>query len=213
MRKIVLAKHKVELYDSIDELPIVRFHKYNKMLLIDAGIGSDLNDWDAHMEKVVRYCRLNQPDKAEKEIGNIRQNIYFIQSEISPKHLAFAALVKSIDGKLVDDLTDDGLQKVLELFVEATNKERALLMLNSTIDEVDKSNEIDDLTGQLITYANPQSFSGTDSVEIQYDKQFENMCLMIAQHLHVNVKKYTVLEYYNAFEFVKKSLKSKNKSK
>ena len=92
-------------------------------------------------------------------------------------------------------------------------RERALLMLNSTIDEVDKSNEIDDLTGQLITYANPQSFSGTDSVEIQYDKQFENMCLMIAQHLHVNVKKYTVLEYYNAFEFVKKSLKSKNKSK
>lgn len=57
MRKIVLAKHKVELYDSIDELPIVRFHKYNKMLLIDAGVGSDLSDWDAHMEKVVRYCR------------------------------------------------------------------------------------------------------------------------------------------------------------
>ena len=105
MRKIVLAKHKVELYDSIDELPIVRFHKYNKMLL-------------------VRYCRLNQPDKAEKEIGNIRQNIYFIQSEISPKHLAFAALVKSIDGKLVDDLTDDGLQKVLDLFAEATNRSK-----------------------------------------------------------------------------------------
>ena len=48
MRKIVLAKHKVELYDSIDELPIVRFHKYNKMLLIDAGVGSDLSDWDAN---------------------------------------------------------------------------------------------------------------------------------------------------------------------
>lgn len=46
MRKIVLAKHKVELYDSIDELPIVRFHKYNKMLLIDAGVGSDLSDWE-----------------------------------------------------------------------------------------------------------------------------------------------------------------------
>ena len=136
MRKIVLAKHKVELYDSIDELPIVRFHKYNKMLLIDAGVGSDLSDWDAHMEKVVRYCRLNQPDKAEKEIGNIRQNIYFIQSEISPKHLAFAALVKSIDGKLVDDLTDDGLQKVLDLFAEATNKE--FIYLIDALDDLEK---------------------------------------------------------------------------
>lgn len=164
--------------------------------------------------------------------------------------MAFAALVKSIDGKPVDDLTDDGLRKVLDLFAEASHKEltdhmesvkkkideemilyfpllfddstvkeyydllreRTMLMLNSTIDGVDKSDEIDDLTGQLITYTNPQSFSGTDSVEIQYDRQFENMCLLIAQHLHVNVKKYTVLEYYNAFEFVKKSLK-KNKSK
>lgn len=37
-------------------------------------------------------------------------------------------------------------------------RERTLLMLNSTIEGVDRSNEIDDLTGQLITYTNPQSF-------------------------------------------------------
>ena len=57
MRKVKLGKHSVTLYDSIDELPIVRFHKYSKMLLVDAGVGSDINDFDAHIERAVRYIR------------------------------------------------------------------------------------------------------------------------------------------------------------
>ena len=48
MKELKLAGHKVRLYDSIEELPICRFHAYNRMLLIDAGIGSDINDFDAH---------------------------------------------------------------------------------------------------------------------------------------------------------------------
>ena len=251
MKTVKIGEYTVEIYDAIDELPMLRFHKYNKMLLVDAGIGSDLQDFDTHIEKAMRYARSKTPELAAIELDNMRQNVYFIQSGLSPKCLAFAVLVKSIDGTPYNDLSDDGLQKVVDMFgdipikeltaqMEAVKKkideemllyfpmlfddstvkeyydllrERTLLMLNSTIEGVDRSNEIDDLTGQLITYTNPQSFSGTDSVEIQYDKQFENMCLMIAQHLHVNAKKYTVLEYYNAFEFIKKSLKSKNKSK
>lgn len=51
MRTIKLAGKKVEIYDAIEDLPILRFHKYNKMLLIDAGIGSDLSDFDKHIEK------------------------------------------------------------------------------------------------------------------------------------------------------------------
>ena len=51
------------------------------------------------------------------------------------------------------------------------------------------------------------SFHGNDSMEINYDKQFESMCLMLSQHLNVKPKTFTVLEYYNAFEFLKKQLK------
>ena len=47
MKKVKLGGHKVEIYDSIDELPMVRFHKYSKMLMVDAGVGSDINDFDA----------------------------------------------------------------------------------------------------------------------------------------------------------------------
>ena len=44
---------------------------------------------------------------------------------------------------------------------------------------------------------------------MQYDKQFENMCLIISKELNANAKQMTVLEYYNAFEFVKDMQKQK----
>ena len=77
MKTTKIGERAVVLYDSIDELPILRFHAYNKMLLIDAGVGSDLNDWDAHIEKAIRFIRKEKPDLAEKELDNLRQNVYF----------------------------------------------------------------------------------------------------------------------------------------
>lgn len=253
MRKTKIGKRAVVLYDSIDELPILRFHAYNKMLLIDAGIGSDLRDWDAHIEKTIRFIRKGKPDLAEKELDNLRQNVYFIQSGISPRYMAFACLVKSVDGTEYNDMAEDGLRKVLDLFAVTPNseltaqleavkkkideelqlyfpklfddaaikeyydqlKQRTLLILDSIIGNNSDENktEIDRLTTWLLTYTKPQVFKGSESLEIIYDKQFESMCLMLSQHLHVNPKKFTVLEYYNAFEYIKEQAKKANKQK
>lgn len=123
MKKVKLGGHTLEIYDSIEELPMIRFHKYNKMLLVDAGIGSDLSDVDRHIEKAIRYSRSKTPELAAVELDNMRQNIYFIQSNLSPKHLAFAALIKSIDGKQCHDLSEEGLRKVVQSLEHATIKE------------------------------------------------------------------------------------------
>ena len=251
MRTVKIGEHTVEIYDAIDDLPMLRFHKYNKMLLVDAGIGSDLADFDTHIEKAMRYARSKTPELAAIELDNMRQNVYFIQTGISPKHLAFAVLVKTIDGEPFNDLSDDGLQKDMfgdvpvkeltaqieaakkkideelqmyfpRLFDDATVKEyydelrsRTMLMLDAIIngDTEDKRAEIERITTALLLYSRPVVFSGSDNMEIQYDKQFENMCLTISQYLHVpEPKKYTVLEYYNAFERIKELLKpTKNK--
>lgn len=250
MKTVKIGERTVEIYDAIDELPMLRFHKYNKMLLVDAGIGSDLQDFDTHIEKAIRYARSKTPELAAIELDNMRQNVYFIQTDMSPRYLAFCALVKSVDGTEYNDMTPDGLQKVLQLFADVPNaeltaqleavkkkiddelqlyfpksfddatvkeyydqlKQRTLLMLDAIIqgDETDKRAEIEQITTLLLTYTKPQSFSGSDSMEIQYDKQFENMCLILSQHLHVNPKTFTVLEYYNAFEYIKQATKPKN---
>lgn len=104
----------MRVYDSVDEMPIVNFQKYNKYLLIDSGIGSDADDIDAHIVKIAKYIKSNNNKKALQELQNMRQNIYMVNSEISPKYLAFAALIHSVDGKEVNDLSDDGLKKLLQ---------------------------------------------------------------------------------------------------
>lgn len=254
MRTVDIKGKKVELYDAIEDLPILRFHKYSKMLLVDAGIGSDLSDFDRHIEKAIRYAHSKTPQLAAVELENLRQNVYFIQSGISPRHLAFAVLVKSIGGNPCNDLSDDGLQKIVDLFADVPNaeltahleavkkkideelrlyfprlfddaalkeyfdqlKERTVILLRTIIageaTEAD-AKRIDEITAELITYFNPQSFSGADSVEIRYDKQFENMCLILSQNLHVDPKRFTVLEYYNAFEYVKEQARKAQKQK
>ena len=254
MKNVPIKGMNVELYDSIEDLPIMRFHKYNKMLLVDAGVGSDLSDFDRHIEKVIRYLNSPTPNMATVELENMRQNIYFIQSEVSPRHLAFAVLVKSINGKPRNDLSDDGLQQTISLFKDVANseiiahleavkkkiddelrlyfprlfddatlkeyydklKQRTIVVLRTIIDgratEAD-AKEIDDITAELITYFNPQTFTGSESVEIRHDRQFENMCLILSQNLHVDPKKFTVLEYYNAFEYIKEQAKKANKQK
>lgn len=114
MKNLLINKKIVQVYDSIDEMPIVNFQKYNKYLLIDSGIGSDADDIDAHIVKIAKYIKSNNNKKALQELQNMRQNIYMINSEISPKYLAFAALIHSVDGKEVNDLSDDGLKKLLQ---------------------------------------------------------------------------------------------------
>ena len=114
MKSLLINKKIVRVYDSIDEMPIINFQKYNKYLLIDSGIGSDADDIDAHIVKIAKYIKSNNNRKALQELQNMRQNIYMVNSEISPKYLAFAALIHSVDGKEVNDLSDDGLKKLLQ---------------------------------------------------------------------------------------------------
>ena len=113
MKTIHLPGKVIKVYDSIDEMPIVNFQKYNKYLLIDSGIGSDTDDIDAHIAKIAKYIKANDAKNALLELQNMRQNMYMIHSEISPKHLAFAALIHSINGKEVKELSDDSLKDIL----------------------------------------------------------------------------------------------------
>lgn len=249
MRTIDLGKHKVEIYDSIDDLPMIRFHKYNKMLLIDGGIGSDLTDVDGHIEKAIAYSKSKTPQLAAVELENLRQNLYMIQSGLSPKHMAFAVLVRSIDGEEKTDLSTEGLQKVLDFFNDVPQneltahseavkkkideelqlyfpavfddasvkeffdelKKRTLLILNSIIhgSTPESEKEIEQLTIAMITYNKPHVFTGTENEEIQHDKNFDNMCLLISKNVNINPKTCNVFEFYNSFEYVKELLKPK----
>ena len=248
-----IGKHTVEFYDTIEDLPIVRFHKYQKLLLVDAGIGSDIAAFDQRIEKTRRFLMAGKPEQAQQELENMRQCVFLIQSGVNPKHRAFAALVTKIDGQDCTDIGDDALAAITEklndvpeseltaqleavkkkidgeltlyfpaLFNDSDVKEyydilrkRTLEILNGIVAGVDDpagAEIVDKLTTALITYSNPKLFTGSDGVEIQFDRQFENLCLVLSEQLHVEPKKYSVLEFYNAFDFVKERAKQAEKA-
>lgn len=253
MKEVVLNKHKCVIYDSIDELPVVRFHRYNRMLLVDAGIGSDISDFDHHIERVVRYIKKGDNESAAKELDNLRQNVYMILKGQSVRDLSFACLVKEIDGKPTDDLSPEGLQRVVELLGGATKKELAdeyqsakkkiddelalyfpnqfddvttreyydtmkrmtARILQDVVDGITEQGqqEIDTMREKLVLFEKPRVFTGRDGLEVRHDKEFETMCLAITSETGRNAKDMTVLEYYNAYEYLREKVrKAKNKT-
>lgn len=251
MKTIKLNGKAVTLYDGIEELPMPRFHRYNKYLLLDAGIGSDLAAFDRHTERILAYLRQKDEKNAMVELDNMRQNVYFILQNVAPTQLSFAALVISINGEPCNDLSDEGLRKTFEkingmtvqefqenfesfkkkieselrayfpqLFEDAETKEfydilknRTLLQLREITDGKTDEDKLSKLTDRITTYTKPRLFSGSKNSEIEYDKCFENLCLAISQNLHTNPKRMTVLEFYNAYEYVKSIAESNKKLK
>lgn len=245
MKKVRLGKYVLEVYDSISELPVLRYQAYSRMLLVDAGVGGDMDSFDAHLQKAMKFIK-DSPEKAIKELDNLRQNVYLIQSEITPKHLAFCALVKSVDGVEQTDLSSEGLQRLAAKFGDVSEQElqnnlkevkkkieaemalyfpgffndastkeyhntlirRTKLLLEGLVEGNHKEEELSRLEKQLLSYHEPKVFHGRDSEELKFDKNFERMCLGLSENLNNNAKKYTVMEYYSAFEYIQDGRKS-----
>lgn len=240
---------KVEMWDSIDELPIRRFHKFNKYMLVDSGIGSDLNDIDTHIYKVMKFIEMDDKDNARLQLENMRQSLYMISQENNIRHLSFITLIKSLDGVDVTDLSDENIKRLSEIFNKKSVtfvdriinsfkkkvdeelalyfpgyfddttakeycdkiRERALLQIDAILKEVDNNELINKVEEFLVNLAKPKVFSGAKSVEIAYDKQFEEMCLYLKKETGVDAESMNVLQFYNAFEYIKKLNKPNKK--
>lgn len=254
MKELTLNGHRVRIYDSIDELPMVRFHKYNHTLLVDAGIGSEIGDFDAHIERVVRYIRKGDNENAAKELDNLRQNVFMIMQGQSVKDLSFAVLVAEIDGEPQNDISQEGLQKVVELLSGATRKELAdgyqsakkkiddelLLYFPALFDDVREREyfdimkrhtiltlrmvtdgeteelkaEVEKLREKMVLYYKPQVFTGHDGLEVKHEKDYETMCLSITKETGRDAKAMTVMEFYNAYEYLQEKVrKTQNKAR
>lgn len=50
----------------------------------------------------------------------------------------------------------------------------------------------------------PKVFSGTESFEISYQKNFQYLCFSLSSHTNENVKEMTVFEVYALLEMLKK---------
>lgn len=117
-----LGTHKVVMYDSIEELPIVRFQKYNKMLMLDAGLGSDVTALDGHLARVSEYIKAGDLTNAAGEIDNLRQTLFNVQNGLTPHFMSLIPLMAEVDGEPLTDLSDENIQAVYDRLKDVTMK-------------------------------------------------------------------------------------------
>jgi len=105
--------HTLEMYDSIDELPVTRFLEYNVMLSIDAGIGGDMESAARHIIAIRRYNAKGDKEKVDQEARNLYQNLAFCVGHTNPEMTAFVALIHRMNGRPITDLSSEGVQRVI----------------------------------------------------------------------------------------------------
>ena len=109
-----LGKHKIEFYDSIDTLPFCRFNAFNKYVMLDAELGSDVMAFDSKVGKIFQFLGKKMVDEALGEMYNLRNTYHNIMTNNNVHGLAFACLIKSIDGELVKDFSQSNLDEILK---------------------------------------------------------------------------------------------------
>ena len=114
---IIFKKKKTEVkfYDSIEEMPHRRYMKFNKEMMRANEVGNSMTDVIKRIDRAMGFIQAKESDKAVRELSNARLAYSYSQAELEPKGLALAAMVKSINGVEVDDITASGLQNTLEV--------------------------------------------------------------------------------------------------
>jgi len=106
--------HEVELFDSIQNLPILRFQKFQKYQMQASEIGNSLEDYDSRMLKAIQFLKKGLLAEGAQELENGRQTFFNCINEFSPEGKSFAVLVKRIDKQNYEEFSPDSLEKCLE---------------------------------------------------------------------------------------------------
>ena len=78
-----------------------------------------------------------------------------------------------------------------------------------TLQKID--DQIGEIDRKLFEMYTPKIFSGRQSEEVRFIKDFEQLVVYLSQHTLRDPKKMTVLEFYQALETVNKQLKRNKK--
>lgn len=114
MKVLDVKGHKVNLYNGAEDMPMKRYQRFNKFLMLSNEVGSDFADFNRRSIKAVEFLKKEMVKEAIQELENRRQMVYNAFMEYSPSGRALAILVHSIDDVVYNDISADGLQIVID---------------------------------------------------------------------------------------------------
>jgi len=138
MLTINLSKPLV-IYDNINDMPISRYSDFQRGLMIDANIGSSIQDFDAIFNKAMKFIEAEKPKDAVQLLLNVRTGIFLATQGQAPSNYAFASLVNSIGGVRIKDYSESGLKQILD---ELDKLGLTQAKLNETLEDVKKKSSM-----------------------------------------------------------------------
>jgi len=105
---------KLEFYESIDKFPLERFNAFNKYVMLDSELGSTVQDFDKNVIRINEFISKDMLDEAKKELLNLRFVVNNILTGNDTKGLAYASTISRIDGKPVEDYSEENLKVILK---------------------------------------------------------------------------------------------------
>lgn len=114
MKTFEINGHRIVLYNDVEQMNVVRYHKFNKMCTLESGVGSDMKSVLNKLRGISRHIEDGKPKNALAEVKNLSITLDFTQRMFDPQSMAFSALVSEIDGEQCNDLSDEGLARVSE---------------------------------------------------------------------------------------------------
>lgn len=250
MTEKTINGQKFTFFDNISELSIERYHQYSRYMLVASGIGDSLSDIDDHLGKIIRLMAVDVK-KAEKEVRNLRQNLYMVQNQLDLRYKGFLFLTKSVNGEPWTDFSDEGIEKLYSIvnqesvktmvevmqpiistidealeryfpsfFEDAGDKnrlslvrKRALMLVDEIVNEKDHKEDLKELDKDIFRYYTPKDFEN-DKAVVEFDKNFEEMCLFLSKEFGGEIKNKSVMEFYSAYNIVleqNKKIKTKRR--
>lgn len=104
----------IEMYDSVHNMPILRFRRWNKYAMQTSEIGSEFSDFSNRLNKITQFIQKDMKAEALNEIENTRMTVWNAIQEFSPKTRAFAIFIKSINGKSYEDFSPDSIDECIK---------------------------------------------------------------------------------------------------
>jgi hypothetical protein len=148
---------KIELYESIDDLPIVRYHLFQLMLLQDSGIGSTMGDVVEHLSKMDYFMTHDMKKEAQDVRRNLQVTYFNIINELNYNHLAYACLVKRIGDETFTSIQTEHDVKQIH------DKLKAIVTVKEVDEEVEKKKMI--FEAEMKTFF-PKRYQGVKTSEL-----------------------------------------------
>lgn len=172
MLKKEVNNHQFKFFDSVEIMPITRYHNLNLNLLLEAGIGSGIHSVQNHLDLMIKYLDAKKIDLFYQQFENYGQCLRFNALKISPMLNAFCCILHSIDRKEYNDITQAGFMDTKKKLTEVGI---SVMTMKEILNEVKKN-----LDAELETFFPSLIRKGK---EMSYWQAIKNKMIFMAQSI------------------------------